>query len=50
MSFHMTLVCETGARERSEREYRALIGEAGFRDVGVGRFGAPRDLIVARKP
>jgi hypothetical protein len=50
MSLHMTVVCEPGARERSEAEYRALLEEAGFDRVEVRRFGAPRDLIIARKP
>jgi hypothetical protein len=50
MSLHMTVCCEPGARERSEAEYRALLEEAGFDKVEVQRFGAPRDLIIARKP
>jgi hypothetical protein len=49
MSLHMLVVCEPGARERSEREYRSLLAETGFRDVEVIRLEAPRDLIVARK-
>jgi hypothetical protein len=50
MSLHMTVCCEPGARERSEAEYRALLTEAGFVQVEVRRFGAPRDLVIARKP
>jgi len=49
MSLHLLVVCEHGARERSEREYRSLLAETGFRDVGVIRLAAPRDPIVARK-
>jgi hypothetical protein len=49
MSLHLLVVCEPGARERSEREYRSLLAETGFRDVEVIRLAAPRDLIVARK-
>ncbi|MBS1786864.1 MAG: hypothetical protein JST85_04040 [Acidobacteria bacterium] len=49
MSLHMTVCCEPGARERSEAEYRTLLEEAGFSLVDVRRYGAPRDLIVARK-
>jgi len=50
MSLHMLVVCEPGARERSEREYRSLLAETGFLDVEVIRLEAPRDFIVARKP
>ena len=50
MSLHMLVVCEPGARERREREYRSLLEETGFRDVEVIRLAAPRDLIIARKP
>jgi hypothetical protein len=47
---HMLVVCEPGAKERSEAEYQSLLEEAGFRDMEVLRLGAPRDLIIARKP
>ncbi len=50
MSLHLLVVCEPGARERSEREYRSLLAETGFLDVEVIRLEAPRDFIVARKP
>ena len=50
LSLHMLVVCEPGAKERSEAEYRTLLEEAGFRDIEVARLGAPRDLIIARKP
>jgi hypothetical protein len=46
----MLVAAESGARERSEAEYRSLLEEAGFRDMEVIRIEAPRDLIVARKP
>ena len=46
----MLVTTESGARERSEAEYRSLLEEAGFRDMEVIRIEAPRDLIVARKP
>jgi hypothetical protein len=46
----MLVACESGARERSEPEYRSLLEEAGFREMEVTRLEAPRDLIVARKP
>jgi hypothetical protein len=50
MSLHMLVVCEPGAKERSEGEYKSLLEEAGFRDAEVIRFDAPRDLIIGRKP
>ena len=50
MSLHMLVVCEPGAKERSEAEYQSLLEEAGFRDTEVVRLGAPRDLIIGRKP
>jgi hypothetical protein len=50
LSLHMAVVCEPGARERTEGEYRSLLEETGFRRTEVIRFGAPRDLIVAHKP
>jgi hypothetical protein len=44
------LVCnESGARERTEAEYGALLTEAGFTIQRLIRFDAPRDLIVAVK-
>lgn len=43
------MACEPGARERNEAEYRALLEEAGFRQVEVMRLEAPRDLVIARK-
>ena len=45
----MLLANESGARERSEGEYRALVDAAGFDVVNLIRLDAPRDLLVARK-
>ncbi len=50
MSLHMAIVCESGAKERSEGEYGSLLKEAGFGDVEIIRLEGPRDLIVARRP
>jgi hypothetical protein len=50
MSLHMLVVCEPGAKERTESEYQSLLEEAGFRDVQIIRLEGPRDLVVARKP
>jgi len=50
LSLHMLVVCESGAKERSEAEYRSLLKATGFVEVEIMRLGAPRDLIVARKP
>jgi hypothetical protein len=50
MSLHMLVVCEPGAKERNEDEYRSLLEETGFRNIEVVRFDAPRDLIIGRKP
>ncbi len=50
MSLHMLVVCEPGAKERSEAEYQSLLEDAGFREVQVIRLEGPRDLVVARKP
>ncbi len=49
-SLFMLLLCESGARERSESEHRALLDEVGFRNVELIRSDGPHDLIVARKP
>ena len=46
----MLIGCESGARERTEAEYRGLLESAGFRMEQVVRLNAPRDLIVAKKP
>ncbi len=46
----MVVVCEPGARERTEAEYRALLAEAGFRAEKLIRMASPRDTIIARKP
>lgn len=46
----LLLLCEPGARERTEEEHRSLLEEAGFQSIEVIRLGGPRDLIVARKP
>jgi hypothetical protein len=45
----MLVANESGARERSEAEYRSLLDEAGFDVVNVIRLEAPRDLMMARK-
>lgn len=50
MSLHMLLLCEPGARERTENEYRTLLEEAGFRMERLVRLPSPRDLLIARKP
>jgi hypothetical protein len=49
-SLFMLVVCESEGRERPESEHRALLEQAGFRDVELRRSEGPRDLIVARKP
>jgi len=46
----MLVALESGARERSEAEYRDLLEQAGFRDMEVLRLAGPRDLVVGRKP
>ncbi len=43
------LVCTEG-RERTLREYRALLEAAGFRDVQGRLTGAPLDAVLALKP
>lgn len=50
MALHMLLVCEPGARERTEDEYRTLLEETGFETEELVRLDAPRDLLIARKP
>ncbi len=50
MSLHMLAFCESGARERTPAEYRALLEGAGFQMEKVVRLPAPRDLLIARKP
>jgi DNA-binding Lrp family transcriptional regulator len=45
----MMVACESGARERTEAEYRSLLGETGFEFAETIRLDAPRDLIVAHK-
>ena len=45
----MLLANESGARERSEGEYRGLLDAAGFEVTNLLRLDAPRDLLVARK-
>ena len=45
----MMVACESGARERTEAEYRSLVEQAGFAFDRVIRMKAPRDLVVARK-
>jgi acetylserotonin N-methyltransferase len=43
------LVCTEG-KERTEREYRALLEASGFTDVTCHRTGTPLDAIFAVKP
>ena len=50
MNMHMLIACDPGAKERTESEYRLLLGAAGFDHVEVTRLSGPRDLIAARKP
>jgi hypothetical protein len=45
----MLLANESGARERSEGEYRELLDAEGFEVTDLLRLDAPRDLLVARK-
>jgi hypothetical protein len=45
----MLLANESGARERSEGEYRELLDAEGFDVTSLVRLDAPRDLLVARK-
>ena len=45
----MLLANESGARERSEPEYRELLDASGFDVTDLLRLDAPRDLLVARK-
>jgi len=50
VDLNMLLVCESGARERTEAEYRSLLEEAGFRFGELIRLDSPlRDVIVTRK-
>ncbi len=50
VDLYMLAICESGARERTEPEYRALLAEAGFGDIQITRLETTRDLIIARKP
>jgi hypothetical protein len=45
----MLIANESGARERSEEEYKSLLDAAGFDVVRVMRLDAPRDLLIAKK-
>jgi hypothetical protein len=45
----MLLANEPGARERSERAYRGLLGTADFDERSLIRLDAPEDRPVARK-
>ncbi len=45
----MLVVCESGACERTEAEYGALLHDTGFDVTRLIRMEAPRDLLVARK-
>jgi O-methyltransferase domain/Dimerisation domain len=45
----MLVACESGARERTEAEYRGLMEPRGFEFMQTIRLNAPRDLIVARR-
>jgi O-methyltransferase domain len=50
IDLYMLVICEPGARVRTEAEYRTLLEETGFCDVQVMRLEATRDVIVAKKP
>lgn len=50
IDLYMLAICEPGARERTEPEYRTLLEEAGFCAVQVMRLETMRDVIVAKKP
>jgi acetylserotonin N-methyltransferase len=50
LDLYMLAICESGARERTELEYRTLLGESGFREVQVMKLETTRDLIVVKKP
>jgi 3-hydroxy-5-methyl-1-naphthoate 3-O-methyltransferase len=50
IDLYMLAICKSGARERTEPEYRALLAETGFRQVQVMRLERMRDVTVARKP
>ncbi len=45
----MLVANEPDARERSEGEYRSLLGDSGFEVTQVVHLQAVRDLVVARK-
>jgi hypothetical protein len=45
----MLLANESGARERTEGEYREMLDSAGFEVTNLLRLDAPRDLLLARK-
>jgi hypothetical protein len=49
MSLHMLVLCEPGARERTETEYADLLADSGFGIERLLRAGAPRDFLIARK-
>jgi hypothetical protein len=49
MSLHMLVLCEPGARERTEAEYADLLADTGFGIERLLRTGAPRDFLIARK-
>ena len=49
MSLHMLVLCEPGARERTEAEYTALLADTGFRTERLIRLNAPRDLLIAKR-
>ena len=48
MSLHMLVLCEPGARERTQSQHADLLRETGFRVERLVRM-EPRDLLVARK-
>src|SRR5262245_22123839 len=50
IDLYMLAICEPGARERTELEYRTLLVETGFHEVQVIRLETTRDVIVAKKP
>src|SRR5581483_5138032 len=48
MSLNMLIA--TGGKERTETEYAALLGRAGFIETRVLPLPGPRDVVIARKP
>lgn len=45
----LNMLLQTAGRERTERQYRALLARAGFPRVRVRRTGGAYDVMLARK-